>query len=148
MMRALLLVSLLMSSAMVFAEDPVRIGVLSFRSIEQTRQQWQGLEEYLARKIPGTQFKIIPLFLPEMDAAASSKQLDFVFTNPEHYVLLRHVTGMVAIATLLRSVEGRPVNEFGGVIFTSTEHKGIYNAEDLSGKTVASTDKRSFGGNL
>ena len=146
MMRALLLVSLLMSSAMVFAEDPVRIGVLSFRSIEQTRQQWQGLEEYLARKIPGAQFKIIPLFLPEMDAAASSKQLDFVFTNPEHYVLLRHVTGMVAIATLLRSVEGRPVNEFGGVIFTSTEHKGIYNAEDLSGKTVASTDKRSFGG--
>ena len=135
-----------MGSAMAFAGNPVRIGILSFRSTEQTRHQWQGLAEYLGRNIPGTQFQIIPLFFPELDAVATAKQLDFVFTNPEHYVLLRQVTGMVAIATLLRSMDGQPVNQFGGVIFTSAEKKGLDNLDDLSGKTVAATDKRSFGG--
>ncbi|MGY6276467.1 diguanylate cyclase domain-containing protein [Methylomonas sp. MgM2] len=146
MIRTLLLISLLTTSVLAFADKSVRIGVLSFRSLEQTRRQWQGLEDFLSAKIPDTQFNIIPLFYPDMDAAATAKQVDFVFTNPEHYVLLRQSTGISAIATLMRSIDGRPVNRFGGVIFAGAENEGPNELEDLSGKTVAATDKRSFGG--
>lgn len=146
MLRILALLSLLFSSAMVLADQPVRIGITSFRSTEQTRQQWQGLADYLGQKIPGTRFEVIPLFFSDLEAAAISKQLDFVFTNPEHYVMLRQVTGMVAMATLMRAMDGRPVNQFGGVIFTTADRNGLDRLEALADKTVAATDKRSFGG--
>jgi hypothetical protein len=40
------------------AEQPVLIGVLSFRPIDQTLQQWAPIAECLSRSIPGHAFRV------------------------------------------------------------------------------------------
>ncbi len=147
-LRMLYLSSLLLLPIWGTAEEVVRIGILSFRSLEQTRQQWQSLADYLAQAIPDKKFQIIPLYYPELDTAATSRQLDFVLNNPEHYVLLRQSTGMAAIATLMPLAEGHPVNQFGGLIFTKADNQAFNTLDDLSKARVAAPDSKSFGGFL
>lgn len=144
--RAVLLSLCLIGPSIGLADHSVHIGVLSFRSLEKTQQQWQALAGYLGQEIPGYTFKIIPLYYPDIDTAISAKQLDFVFTNPEHYVILRQATGSTVLATLMPLAEGHPVNQFGGVIFTRALNQDIQFLENLAGKIIASPSDKSFGG--
>ena len=145
--RAVLLsLCLFLISSIGLADNAVRIGVLSFRSLEKTQQQWSALADYLEHEIPGYTFKIIPLYYPDMNAAVLAKQLDFVFTNPEHYVLLRQANGLTAMATLMPLLEGHPVNQFGGVIFTRAQNLNLQSIKHLNGKIIAAPADESFGG--
>ena len=137
---------LTLASSICIADNAARIGVLSFRSLEQTQQQWQSLADYLEHEIPEHSFKIIPLYYPDMDAAVPAKQLDFVFTNPEHYVILRQANGVTVLTTLMPLAEGHPVNQFGGVIFTHALNQDIQFIEQLAGKIIAAPADESFGG--
>jgi len=126
--------------------EPVRIGILSFRALEQTQQQWQPLADYLQRSIPEQRFEVVALYLPELSKAATENQLDFVFTNPEHFVMLRQAIGLAAIATMMPTMEGHPVNQFGGVVFCRADRGDIQTLSDLAGKIIASPTQASFGG--
>ncbi|GAB4118649.1 MAG: hypothetical protein Fur0026_08020 [Sideroxydans sp.] len=127
------------------AEREVRIGILAFRPIEQTRQQWQPTADYLNARIPGHHFTIEPMFFPELDRAVDEKRFDFVLNNPEHYVTLRAAHGLTAIATLMPLAEGHPVSQFGGVIFTRADRADINTLADLRGKAVSAVGEKSFG---
>lgn len=127
-------------------DKPIKIGVLSFRSHEQTLQQWQPLADYLEQTVSGHRFEIEALYYPEMDEAAQSQRLDFVFTNPEHYVLLRNSMNLAAMATMMPVASGHPVNQFGGVIFTRSSRNDINSLDDLAHKTIASPSNESLGG--
>ncbi len=125
---------------------PVTIGILSFRTLEATAQQWSALGDYLRQVIPERQFKVVPLYFPDLNQAANAGQLDFVLTNPEHYVLLRQTMGLTAMVTLMPLAEGHPVNQFGGVVLVSAQRGDLQTLDDLSGKIVASPARESFGG--
>jgi signal transduction histidine kinase/ABC-type phosphate/phosphonate transport system substrate-binding protein len=140
--------ALLLLTSSAAAEQPVVIGVLSFRPPEQTLRQWAPTAEYLARRIPGYQFKIVPMNYPDLDRAANEGKLNFVFTNPDHYVLLRNGRGMAAILTVMPLVNGHPVNSFGGVVVTRSDRADINELEDLAGRSVAAPSEESLGGNL
>lgn len=114
----LLILWILFAPSLSIAAYPVRIGVLSFRSVEQTQQRWQGLAEYLSQALPDRQFTIVPLYYPDLDAAVAEKQVNIVITNPQHYLILRQASGITPLVTLMPLIEGHPVKEFGGVIFT------------------------------
>ncbi len=139
---------LAISCSSIYGADKIRIGVLSFRSIAQTQQQWSGLSNYLEQHIPEHTFELVPLFYPDLDRAAVHNELDFVLTNPEHYVLLRQQSGLAAIATLMPLVEGHPVNQFGGVIFSLATRQDIQILPDLANKKIAAPAEESFGGFL
>ena len=62
------------------------IGVLAFRSKVETFKEWQPLAAYLNEKIPTYSFVIRPLTYAEFNEAAKADELDFMFTNPEHYI--------------------------------------------------------------
>jgi diguanylate cyclase (GGDEF)-like protein len=126
----------------------VRVGVLSFRSLEQTQAQWAPTIAYLQQRLPGYRFELHPLYYPDLDQAVRARQLEFVFTNPEHYVLLRSRHGLAAIVTLMPLADGGPVNEFGGVILTNAGRKDIRALDDLKGKLIASPSEESLGGYL
>ena len=64
------------------------IGVLAFRSKPETFREWQPLAQYLNTKISSHRFIIRPLSYAEFNQAAASDELDFMFTNPEHYIYL------------------------------------------------------------
>ena len=103
-LRVLLI--LLVFVAPAVAEQSVRIGILSFRPIEQTRQQWTPTAEYLSRSIPGHQFQVLPMGYADLDRAVKEGRLDFVFTNPDHFVLLRNQTSLAPILTIMPLVNG------------------------------------------
>ncbi|MDD2929076.1 MAG: EAL domain-containing protein [Sideroxydans sp.] len=128
------------------AVQEVHIGVLSFRPLEQTRQQWQATEDYLNAHVPGGyHFSMEPLFLKDMDVAAAERRFDFILTNPSHYIVLRTRHDLAVIATLMQKIEGRPVDSFGGVVFARAERADIRDFADLRGRKVAAAEEQSFG---
>lgn len=126
----------------------VRIGVLSFRELEQTRQQWQATADTLNARIVGVHFTIVPMYYRDLDLAVNRHDFDFVLTNPEHYITIRADHALSAIATLMPMAEGHPVNVFGGVVLTRADRKDINTLADLRGKVVASPSEQSLGGYL
>lgn len=130
------------------ASQPVLIGVLSFRPIDQTLQQWTPMADYLSRSIPGHEFRVVPMNYPDLDRAVKDGRLDFVFTNPDHFVLLRNQTSLAPILTVMPQINGHPVTSFGGVIVSRSDRTDINRLEDLSGRSVASPSAESLGGNL
>lgn len=129
------------------AAEPVRIGVLAFRPKPQTQAQWQPLAEALKRTMPKHDFVIQALNYPELETAISNRQLDFVLTNPGHYVLLSHRDGLSApLATQINNEDEVPLSSFGGVIFSLAQRTDIRVLEDLRGKTLATIGANSLGG--
>ena len=130
-----------------FCAEPVKIGVLAFRPKPQTLAQWQPLAVALKQAIPDRDFVIEALAYQELNEAVASKQLDFVLTNPAHYVLLSKRVGLNSpLATLAIVDQGRPSTVFGGVIFTHSERADINTLRDLKGKTIAAVNADSLGG--
>lgn len=138
---------LLMSSAHA-ADQVMRVGILSFRTIEQTEQRWQATIDYLNAHIPDAHFVMTPLYYQELDLAINHHDFDFVLTNPEHYISIRRDHGLSAIATLMPLAAGQPVNTFGAVIFTRADRADINTLQDVRGKVVASPAEQSLGGYL
>lgn len=127
-------------------DDPqvFRVGITSFRDKSVTLREWGPTMDYLAEKIPGSRFVAVPLNLREFEAAVSRREIDFVITNPEHYILLETVHGVSRVATLVKRENGVLVNQFGGVIFTRADRDDIRKLEDVKGKRIASVDRSSF----
>ena len=124
----------------------VRIGILAFRPVDITKQQWQPTADYLNSKIPDYHFSITPLNYTDLDLAVNRRDFDFVLTNPEHYITIREDHGINAIATLMPSIAGHPYATFGGVIFTRSDRTDIKDIDDIKDKVVSSPTKQSLGG--
>lgn len=130
-----------------YANEPVKIGVLAFRPKPQTLAQWQPLATALKQALPEYDFEVQALTFPELEKATANKQLDFVLTNPAHYILLTKRYGLSApLATLASNESGQRATVFGGIIFTRAELNGINNLTDIKNKSIAATDVDSFGG--
>ncbi len=130
-----------------YGAETIRIGVLAFRPKPQTLVQWQPLSVALKQSIPDHDFVIEALTFPEMEAAIASRKVDFVLTNPGHYILLTKRIGMSApLATLSTYDNGKNFTVFGGVIFCRAGDPNITSLSDIKGKTVAVTSTDSLGG--
>jgi diguanylate cyclase (GGDEF)-like protein/PAS domain S-box-containing protein len=129
------------------AAQTVKIGVLAFRPKPEMLKKWMPLGKALKRAIPQHDFVIEALTYPELEQAVSEKQVDYVLSNPGHYVLLSRRLGVSApLATLIINENGMPLSSFGGVIFTRDERTGLKQLTDLKNRRLASSDKGSFGG--
>ncbi len=127
--------------------EPIKIGVLSFRPKLQTLEQWKPLAAALKQALPEHDFVVKPLTYPEMNTAVTHRQIDFVLTNPSHYVLLARQSGLSApLATLASEINGKYTSFFGGVIFCRAEQTAINTLKDIEGKMVAVPDTESLGG--
>jgi diguanylate cyclase (GGDEF)-like protein/PAS domain S-box-containing protein len=129
------------------ATEPVRIGVLAVRPKPQTLAQWQPLMVVLKQAIPERDFVVEAMDYLELEAAVSNRQLDFVLTNPGHYVKLTKRHGLSApLATLLADEGGQRSSVFGGVIFTRADQVAVTSLQDLQDKTIAIVGASSLGG--
>ncbi len=125
------------------------IGVLAFRSKADTLSEWQPLADYLNNKIQTHSFTIRPLSYAEFNQAAASDELDFMFTNPEHYIYLSAKYDASRMATLIRAnMGGKELTEFGGVIIARSDRNDIKTLADIKGKNIAAVDELSLGGYL
>jgi len=121
------------------------IGVLNIRSPELTRQTWQPTADYLSRALPGIRFRIEALDAAQLDVAAAEGRLDFILTNPAHYVVLEAKHRITRIATLVKMWNGHALKEFGGVIVVRAERRDVRTVGDLRGKRIAAVGREWLG---
>lgn len=146
LVRALILILLCLPMLSWAANGTVTIGVLAFRPKQETLARWQPTADYLAARID-RRVKIEALTFPELDEAVHRRRLDFVLTNPAHYVQLAESDGLSSpLATLVGDEGGEPLSRFGGVIAVLASRNDINSLDDLRGKEVAAPDISSLGG--
>lgn len=127
-------------------EGPVRVGILAFRPPAQTLAQWMPTLAALEEAIPERRFTLEALNYPDLTRAVAEGRLDFLFTNPEHFAILRAQYGLSAIATLIPLASGHPTSSFAGVVLAQAGRADLSTLRDLAGKTIASPNSQSLGG--
>jgi diguanylate cyclase (GGDEF)-like protein/PAS domain S-box-containing protein len=115
----------------------VSIGVETIRAPGITLAFWTPTADYLTKIVPGYRFRIVPLDTKDLSDAVAQDQLDFILTNPSHYVYLEAKHRITRVATLVRAVEGRPIKEFGGVILVRADRMDIRSLSDLKHRKIA-----------
>lgn len=122
------------------------LGVFSFRPDAATEQRYQPLADYLA-EATGQGIDLQILDHGEMAGALSRNQLDFVLTNPSHFLVLRSERSLSGVlATLIERWNDSETGSMGGVIFTRADHTAIQQLTDLKGTRVAISGPRFLGG--
>ena len=142
---------LLASTHWGWAESPpngardVKIAVLAYRGEQEALEKWLPTADYLAQRVPGRTFHILPLTLVEMQQAVQSEAVDFILTNPGNYVEHEAAHGVTRIATI-RPRMHQTTDTLGATIFTRNEANGIETIEDLKGKRFMAVRENAFGG--
>jgi two-component system, LuxR family, sensor histidine kinase TtrS len=141
---AVALLAVLMANSIVsfcFAsERTIRIGVLAYRGAEFSLDAWAPTARAIEAGMPGAEVRLVPLDFAGMNSAVAAGELDFVITNPGHYVELEVAHGISRIATL----ESRwPV---ASAIVVRRDRTDIRTLDDLRGKKVAIVGTNAFGG--
>lgn len=139
--------SFLFYSCSVLAQDSVvNIGVLALRGADHAVQSWTPTADYLTQSIPGYRFVIVPITLDTTGAIIESDGIDFVLTNPAHYIDLEVTYGVTRILTLKKKLFGAPFTRFGSVVFTRAGRDDISSFNDLVGKSFLGVHEDAFGG--
>ncbi len=146
---AFLMVGLLL--AQTAAADPFpnssKLAVLAFRPKQEVFETWRPLADYLNRYLGSSVIELQIMNYAELEDAIGKNQVDFVMTNPAHYVQMTFRNGLSSpLATLIPMEQGLPLSGFGGVIFSLATRSDINALADLKGKTVAAVFKGSLGG--
>ncbi|MGC8732018.1 MAG: PhnD/SsuA/transferrin family substrate-binding protein, partial [Halothiobacillaceae bacterium] len=123
----------------------VSIGILAVRSQAQVQAQWTPLEEYLQGRL-GMPVAVRAMEYDDLERALARREVDFVLTNPAHYLRMAHRYHLTApLSSLILQEQGRPLYAFGGVIFTTTRTP-IVTLADVEGRIVAAPFVRSLSG--
>ncbi len=131
-----------LASSAVAQERVAQIGVLAYRGAERTTDAWQPLADYLSAEVTNWRFEIVPVTLVSAPEALKSGRLEFLVTNPGHYVSLAPEFGLSPLAT--REKPGGLMHF--GVAIIARSGQEIAMLGDLRGKTVAAVSPEAFGG--
>jgi diguanylate cyclase (GGDEF)-like protein/PAS domain S-box-containing protein len=138
-------VVLALDAAAPAGKGGVDLGILAFRPPAQVQQQWAPLADYLQARL-GVPVRVRALDYDGLELALARREVDFVLTNPAHYVRMAHQYHLTApLSSLIMQEHGRPLAVFGGVIFT-TVRSTIATLADIEDHTVAAPFISSLGG--
>ncbi|UCV18591.1 PhnD/SsuA/transferrin family substrate-binding protein [Ferribacterium limneticum] len=128
-------------------KNTARFAILAARPKAETAARWRALIEYLNKANPEIQLELLALTYPELDSAIRDKRVDFVLTQPGHYIALTQREGLLSpLATLIEKEGEQIVSALGGVILTRSDQKNIQSLADLAGKRIATNSISSLGG--
>ena len=154
MLRAAITAAVLLICAPVQAQetelpkgvDIVRVGVLAYRGSDNLLESWESLRLFLDTSVPGVSFEFVPITLVSADALIEARRLDFVVTNPGHFVALSRRHDMSVLASRLQEKsDGSLSNQFGSTVITQKD-SDILTMKDVANKRVSAVDRRAFGG--
>ncbi len=126
------------------AQAEIKIGILALRGAPKVMEEWGATGEYLTGKM-GEPVTIMPLEFAAIEPMLKDGKIDFVLANSAFYVEMEKLYGAKAIAMQVNSAGGKPVKEFGGVIFVRKDSP-INTLADLKGKKFMVVKASSFGG--
>jgi ABC-type phosphate/phosphonate transport system substrate-binding protein len=145
--RCWALMALVALPPLALAEETLTLGIFAYRPKAIMAEKFDMLGAYLTGALPGYQLKVEYLDLEELNAAVAADRLDFIFTNPAHFVRLRHKNQLSGAIATLQSIENdKATAGLGGVILVPAENATIQSLADLKGKTIAIPGKSFLGG--
>lgn len=126
------------------AQAEIKIGVLALRGAPKVMEEWAATGEYLTGKM-GEPVTIMPLEFSAIEPMLKDGKIDFALANSAFFVEVEKLYGAKAVSMQINSANGKPVKEFGGVIFVRKDSP-INNFADLRGKKFMVVKAFSFGG--
>ena len=133
----------------VNADQTLTLGIMAYRPQPLLEARWQPLANYLSQALPGYTVRLKVMPQAEMEAALGRKELDFIFTNPNHFVALREHNALSgAIASLVSLEGGTASKQLGGVIIRLREREELQQLSDLAGRRIASAGINYLGSYL
>ena len=146
---ALTLVLALLLPGLAGAAEELVLGMFAYRPKAVLAAQWRPLGDYLSQALPGHRVRVEILTQEEIAPALARGELDFLFTNPNHFVALRQSHALSgALATLVSLEGGRPSASLGGVVIRRPERTDLQTLGDLVGQRVAAAGINYMGGYL
>ncbi|WP_235937192.1 PhnD/SsuA/transferrin family substrate-binding protein [Vreelandella azerica] len=141
------LLVLLILPAVTQAMPTTTLGVFAYRNPATVEARFTPVIEAMQWALPGQDVRMEILSLEAFDIAIAEGRVDFILTNPRHFLAVRQdyaVSG--ALATLKHIQGGRYVSSLAGVILVpeGSTFKGL---EDLQGADIGVPGKR-FSGRL
>ena len=128
------------------APGEIRIGVLDFLGSEATVGEWSPLLHHIEAALPGQTVRLEQLDHAGMRAAAAAGELDFIITNPGHYVELEAELGASRILTLDAGHGRTPARALGSAVVVRADRSDLQSLIELRGKRVAAVGREGFGG--
>ncbi|OXY82246.1 PhnD/SsuA/transferrin family substrate-binding protein [Oceanimonas doudoroffii] len=123
-----------------------QIGFLAYRGEAQARGEWHGVLDDLNRALPAHHFDGAYLTQQQLDAALAEGRLDFVVTNPAHYVLNRN-QGLNWLASYRDPRFGSARESVAATLLVRADGD-ITAAHQLAGRRVGAVHEQAFGGYL
>lgn len=128
------------------AAEPVRIGVLAWQGAEEAEISWAAQMRRLQKKLPTHPIALQHFDLAGMAAALAAGRLDFVITNPGHYVSLEAESGISRIATQVAETSRDPAHVVGSAVVVLDQRHDLQTLADLEDRTLAAVSPDAFGG--
>ncbi|WP_371322821.1 PhnD/SsuA/transferrin family substrate-binding protein [Dechloromonas sp. ZY10] len=147
LLRQFMLGLLLFAAGSAMASEKLVLGIFAYRPPEVLQPRYQPLIDYLARQLDGVEIELRVLSQEAMEAALAGNELDLVFTNPSHYIVIRtrfHLTG--ALATLISLESGQATTRLGGVMITRNHPQAPTDLAALTQARVAVPGRKYLGG--
>ena len=109
--------------------------------------EWRPLADYLTGSIDGWRFELVPVTLASVQGEIEARRLDFLITNPGHYVALadRHDLSVIATRERWADISGSHLSQFGTAIIVASDSP-IASLNDLKGTRLAAISPDAFGG--
>jgi len=122
---------------LALAGETLTLGVFAYRPKPVMAGKFDMLGTYLSAAIPGHTVRVEYLDHAEMNAAIAAGRIDLIFTNPAHYIQLRHGNRLSGAMATLQSLEnGQATAQLGGVIITRSDSH-IQGLQDIRGSRLA-----------
>ena len=124
----------------------IRVGVLAVQDESDATHEFAPTIAHLNRALPGLDFMLVPLPLDALSQAAATGAVDFLITNPGHYVALGSRLGVTRIATIERLDSGDTSGRVGSTVIAPARPGHPQGWPDLSDLRIAITARDAFGG--
>lgn len=128
------------------AVRPLTVGVLAPEGPVAARTQWAEVAQAIGRQLARADVDFRFFDLAGLSAAAQAGQVEFVITNPGHYVELEMRAGAHRIATLEPADAGAPGAGTASAIVVRQERNDLRALRDLARRHVLAVDAQAFGG--
>jgi signal transduction histidine kinase/DNA-binding NarL/FixJ family response regulator/ABC-type phosphate/phosphonate transport system substrate-binding protein len=122
-------------------------GVFSYLGEERTREQFAPVIEFVNSKLVAERVELLVLDQDTLYQYVDDKRLDFVTTNPTHYLVIRQKLDLSGpLATWVKMNNGQPLKHLAGVIVTRSERLDIQSLAHVRNKVVAVPGLEFMGG--
>ncbi|WP_160142006.1 sensor histidine kinase [Nitrincola tapanii] len=135
------------SSAQPLQEiKPIQIGILDWQHTVDFQKHWLPTLHGLQSALPHYRIELLPLNWQEMDLALQTLALDFVITNPGHYVELSTRHALAPLASLQHFHAGLPLHQVSSVLLTRADRNDLQTLYDLKDQRIGAVAAEAFGG--